>query len=145
LEEVLSLTAGPPSLHHVQFDVHPPSDGLKLGGTTECLNIYFPADYSAEDKATFTSNITKFIDIVKATTPDVKAAVGGWGVEEVDIPGSDQKGTVYTALAAWTSVQKHLEYRETSDFKDNIHLLRGAKDVRGVKVFHVSTEEVLKK
>lgn len=145
MEEVLSLAAGPPSLHHVKFEPHPPSDGLKLGGATEVLSVYFPANYSTDDMKTFDTNIKAFAEIVKDTSPDAKAIVGGWGVEEVDIPDTDEKGIVYVAFVAWTSVQKHLEYRETQAFKDSIHLLRGAKDLKGVKVFHVSTEEVLKK
>jgi hypothetical protein len=144
MEGVLGLAAGPPSLQHVHFDPHPPSDALKLGGATEVLNIYFPASYSDEDQETLDTRVQKFAEIVKADTPEVKAIARGWAEEEVDIPGTEEKGRVYTALIAWTSVQAHLDYRNTQTFKDNIHLLRGAKDVKGVKVFHVSTEELLK-
>lgn len=144
MEGVLGLVAGAPSIQHVHFDPHPPSDPLKLGGATEVLSIFFPASYSDEDQNTFEARVKKFVEIVKADTPDVKAIAGGWADEEVDIPGTEGKGRVYTTLIAWTSQQAHLDYRNTQSFKDNIHLLRGAKDVRGVKVFHISTEESLK-
>lgn len=144
MAEVSALAAGPPSLYHVHFDPHPPSDALKLGGATEALHVYFPASYSEEDQKAFEANANKFADIVKADSPDVKAIASGWAEEEVDIPGTEEKGRLWNALIAWTSLQAHLDYRGTQTFKDNIYLLRGAKDVKGVKVFHISTEEFLK-
>jgi hypothetical protein len=68
----------------------------------------------------------------------------GWAEEEVDHPDSGEKSRLYNACIAWKSVQAHVAYRNSQTFKDNIHLLRGAKDLRGAKVWHVSTKEVLK-
>jgi len=39
-------------------------------------------------------------------------------------------------------VQAHLDFRETQEFKANIHLLRGAKNVVAMEVFHVAFLEV---
>lgn len=72
-----------------------------------------------------------------------KGYAGGWSIEEVDQAKADGgKAKVFTGLVGWSSVQAHLDFRETQEFKDNIHLLREAKDVVAMDVFHVGFLEV---
>lgn len=144
MEEVLGLVAGAPSLYHVPFDPHPPSDALTLGGATEVLRIFFPASYSDEDTKTFEARWAQFAQAITSDTPDVKAVSIGWAVEELTIPGTEDKAKVFQAVIGWTTMQHHLDYRSSQTFKDNIPLLRGAKDVKSVSVFHITTQEVKK-
>lgn len=41
-------------------------------------------------------------------------------------------------------MEDHLAFRETQAFKDNIHLLRGAKDLKHITVVHYSGTQVQK-
>lgn len=144
MEEVLSLTAGAPSLYHVHFKTHPPADAFTLGAVTEVLQMYFPASYSDEDVKAFEARYEEFATITSAATPDVKAVFPGWSVEEVTIPGSEEKGKAFVLVIAWTTLQHHMDYRNSQSFTDSIPLLRGAKDVKGAAVFHVAAQEFVK-
>lgn len=133
---------GAPNLYHAHFDPYPPTVAISDVGSmvTEFLTMYFPTDYSAADQAKLESDLKQFGEVVKGSSDDFKAAVGGWVVEELDDPKSSEKRKAYVLLIGWTSVQAHLSYRETQTFKDNIHLLRGAKDLKGVGVFQVAAK-----
>lgn len=135
--------AGAPALHHVHF-TPPPFDAWTKGGATEVINVYFPVDYSDSDIATFDANLKEFIKIAGEACPDVKTATAGWAVEEVEIPGTQEKGRLWNGLIAWTSVEAHIAFRETETFKKNIHLLRGAKDLKHAKAYHVKPTEFKK-
>lgn len=134
-----TLNGNPPNMYHVHFDPHPPS--VAFSGVTEFLTAYFPTTYSAEDQKTFHENVKKFGSIVTDAWKDCKGTTGGWVVEEQDLPGSSEKAKAYVTLIGWTSVEAHLQYRETQSFKDNIYLLRGAKDLKNVVMFHVAASE----
>lgn len=41
-------------------------------------------------------------------------------------------------------MEDHLAFRETQEFKDNIHLLRGNKDVKHITVVHYSGTQINK-
>lgn len=83
----------------------------------------------------------KFGGIVDKAWEGCRGSAGGWVAEELDLPGGSEKGKAYVMLIGWTSVDSHMKYRETQSFKDNIHLLRGAKDLKNLAVFHVAASE----
>ena len=66
---------------------------------------------------------------------------GGWVAEELEDPKSSEKAKVYICLIGWESVDSHMKYRETQSFKDNIHMLRGAKDLKNTVMVHAATKE----
>lgn len=105
---------------------------------------YFPADYSDADKKTFVENFKKLIAAVENNADTHKASAGGWVVEQLPIPGTSEKGLVWTALIGWESVEAHLAFRQTQAFKDNIHWFRGAKDIKHVDVVHYHGTQVTK-
>ncbi|KIX09467.1 uncharacterized protein Z518_00547 [Rhinocladiella mackenziei CBS 650.93] len=145
-EKILSVIDGNPSFYHVHFDPHPPNKALV--GTepmaTEIITAYFPLDYSPEDQKTFDDGMKTFASVFEGSANGFIGAFGGWVVEELDIPNTSEKGKVYVALIGWTSVEAHMKCRETQTFKDNVHYLRGAKDLKAINVFHVPSQEVLK-
>ncbi|RVX66203.1 hypothetical protein B0A52_10095 [Exophiala mesophila] len=143
LEGILKDLAGAPALYHVHFDPLP-IDAWTKGGATEVFNAYFPADYSESDIATFDANVKEFLKSASDVSPEIKAATGGWAVEHVEIPGTQEKGRLFNGLISWTSVAAHQAFRESEWFKNNIHVLRGAKDIKGVKAYHVTPVEVKK-
>lgn len=55
-----------------------------------------------------------------------KAFSGGWVVEELEMPGSDDSKTkfkAYSATVGWESKVAHVNFTRTEHYKDNIHLL----------------------
>ena len=144
MDEVLSLLAGPPSLYHAHLEPWPPAVALTSATpqVTEFVTVYFPTNYSPEDQKTFDDGIRKFGVVVEGSAQGFLGAVAGWVEEELDLPDSSEKAKAYILLIGWKSVQAHLDYRETQVFKDNIHYLRGAKDLKTLKIFHVPVKEV---
>lgn len=62
-----------------------------------------------------------------------------------DVPQEKAEGgkaKVYTAFIGWQSVQHHLDFRGHEEFKANIHLLRQAKDLVAMEVYHAKFLEV---
>jgi len=140
-----TLMSGDPTLYHVHFDPHPPTVAL-IGSSpiaTENITIYFPTTYSTEDQKAFVDSLNKFVAVIEKTQDisGYKGSVGGWVEEELTVPGSSEKAKGYVCLIAWESVEAHLKYRETQDFKDNSHLLRGAKDLITLRVVHTFCTE----
>ncbi|KIW76231.1 hypothetical protein Z517_10977 [Fonsecaea pedrosoi CBS 271.37] len=140
LDGAVTQCEKPPSLYHVHFEPFPPS--AAFSEVTEFITIYFPANYSAEDQKTFHENMKKFGVNVTRDWEGCRGAVGGWVAEELEDPKTSEKARAYVELIGWESVDSHMKYRETPSFKDNVPLLRGAKDLKNLAMVHVATKEV---
>jgi hypothetical protein len=104
---------------------------------------YFPKDYTSEDQSQFESDLKKLIAVIeKESSGTHTASAGGWIEEEADIPGSSEKGKAYIAALGWHSIEAHMSFRETQHFKDNIHFLRKAKDLKTMTVTHASLTQI---
>lgn len=121
----------------MHFEPFPPTPAFSE--VTEFIRAYFPADYSAEDQKTFHENLKEFGSIVKRDWSECRGTAGGWVAEELEDPKSGEKSKVYVCLIGWPSVESHMKFRETQSFKDNISMLRGAKDLKNVVMVHVAS------
>lgn len=135
----MDLCESPLSLFHVHFEPFPPTSAF--AEVTEFIRVYFPADYSSEDQNTFHEGMKKFGSIVQKDWPETRGTASGWVAEELEDPKTGEKAKVYVCLIGWPSVESHMKYRETQSFKDNIHLLRGGKDLKNVVMVHVASTE----
>lgn len=133
-------------MYHTTYSPHPADSALSdhVSPATEILTVYFPADYSESDSSKFVSDIKQLISVIEQNANTYKASAGGWVEEQLTIPGTSEKAKVYAALIGWTSMEDHLAFRETQAFKDNIHLLRKAKDLKHITVVHYSGTQVNK-
>ncbi|KAK4944480.1 hypothetical protein LTR10_016154 [Elasticomyces elasticus] len=140
---LVSLCSGPGKMYHVHWDNHPPVAALVGDGVhaTEFLTVYFPQDYSADDQKAFDQNVYKFLDVCKGSAESLKAGYGGWIVEDLDDPNTSEKRKAWTAVVGWDKVESHLNFRNTPAFQDNVHLLKGAKDLKGLVNVHVAVKE----
>lgn len=86
--------------------------------------------------------VNMFLAVFEKEATNHRASVGGWVDEQVDIPGTDEKGRLYVLLVGWTSVEAHTEFRGTQAFQDSIHLLMDAKDLKKIEAVHASLTEV---
>lgn len=111
---------------------------------TEILLVHFPSNYSEADQKKFEDNVKELIGTIERDSGTYTASAGGWVVEELTIPATSEKSKAYLVLLGWQSVEAHLAHRETQSFKDNIHLLRKAKDLKHLQVVHYSGKQVNK-
>ncbi|KAK2599521.1 hypothetical protein N8I77_011272 [Diaporthe amygdali] len=127
--------------HHFtkHFNLAPYPHTALRAPVTEILLIWFPSDASQEVRDAATTRLQKFADAISEYA-DIKAINFGWGVEN-DFPVRDgeegQKGSVLTAQVGWSSIEAHIQFRETDTFKDNIHLLREIEGKIKMTMFHV--------
>jgi hypothetical protein len=102
---------------------------------------FFSADISRADQDAAEAQFQLFADRALAQCSDVVGVSAGWGVEK-DFPvrgGEEgQKGTLFTALIGWPSIDAHMKFRETDVFKENVGLLRNLGGLVKLTMFHVS-------
>lgn len=116
-----------------------PASGALLAPATELLTVYFPKEYTPEQQEAFSVNYAKLCQVMGDNAGDaLVTASGGWCVEdEVKNPVSGEvMGKAFFGAIGWKSLQAHEDFRETSTFKENIHLLRGTEGLKGVHVEH---------
>ncbi len=104
--------------------------------------MWFPTLYSQEDQDRVGDNVNGFVSVLEKELETYRASAGGWVDEEIDIPGTDEKGKAYVLLIGWTSVEAHMEFRATKAFKDNVETLSGAKDLKKIEAVNSSLTEV---
>ncbi|KAI4285260.1 MAG: hypothetical protein L6R38_000797 [Xanthoria sp. 2 TBL-2021] len=114
------------SLLHAHLTPHPPS--AAVSGTTcpvtEMITHYFSADISKSEQSSFESGMKEFSQCLEEKAEGFKGFAGGWVVEEVEHEGVEGKAKLWLSCAGWQSVEAHMAFRETKDFKDNVHLIR---------------------
>lgn len=108
---------------------------------------YFSSDISQAQKDAAFANVKEFSEKGLNKCSDVKGFSFGWGVEnDFPVRGGDegQSGSVLAAFIGWTSIDAHMEFRETEPFKDNVGLLRRMEGVVKLAMFHVSCQSLKK-
>lgn len=135
------------NLVHANLTPHPATAALSNinAPATEILTVYFPKSYSQSDQDKFEKDVQSLISVIEKNAPEVyKGSAGGWIVEDVDNEkaGGKSSAKAYFAAVGWQSVEAHHKFREHQVFKDNIHLLRGAKDLQDLTVAHASLLEI---
>lgn len=145
LEKFGEILGGSPQLWHANFTSHPPSAALSTTSpATEILHIYFPTDLSDDSAADFVERVKKFTAVLEKDASGFTGSATGWVTEEIDIPDKGEKAKAFCILFGWKTVEDHQAFRETQSFKDNINLLRGAKDLKGLNVVHIHSKEIHK-
>jgi len=134
----MTIVDGSIDMMHANFTPHPPSDAVSrtTSPATEVLTCYF----TAKDES-FEGNANKLLDVIKEKAKGFKAASVGWVIEDVEHEsiGKGKKGKAFVAVIGWESVEAHMNFRETQDFKDKIHLLR--EGPVGMEVHHTVFNE----
>ena len=114
------------SMRHALLSPHPPSAALSGTTTsvTEMINHYFAADISQSEQSSFESSMKQFSQVLEEKAEGFKGLAAGWVVEEVEHEGVEGKAKCWLSCLGWQSVEAHMAFRETKDFKDNVHLIR---------------------
>ncbi len=94
---------------------------------------------SAEDKTSFHAKIIEFGKVIQQHAKGFRDTSSGWIVEEVEHP-SVGTGLGYVAAVGWDSVEAHMAFRETEEFKNAMGQMGGG--VKGAEMYHVKFQEV---
>ncbi|KAI5456723.1 hypothetical protein BGZ63DRAFT_87966 [Mariannaea sp. PMI_226] len=143
IKELLPLFDFSKSLiKHVAPQPYPPRQALDNSNSpiTEVLYAFFPADIDASGKDAVVARIDEFVERALKTCPDFRGISYGWSLED-DIPvrGDEEKqGVMLAAFIGWQSLEAHMKFRDTQQFKDSIGLLRTMPSLIKMGVFHVS-------
>ncbi|KFY24308.1 hypothetical protein V493_05329 [Pseudogymnoascus sp. VKM F-4281 (FW-2241)] len=139
----------PTILTHGKFTKHvavAPSPPLALQApVTGIMLAYFSSDISPDQTDAASANVREFSEKGLSKCSDVKSVSFGWGIEnDFPVRGGEegQTGSVLAAFIGWTSIDAHVEFRETKAFKDNMGLLRHMEGVVKLAMFHVSCQSL---
>lgn len=138
IDHLVTLADGDLTVWHANFAAHAPSASLLAGfaaPATEVVGFYFSASVSDSEKSSFESNLDKFVKVMEEKAKGYRGAIGGWVIEEVEHPEIEGKAKLWQTMARWDSVEAHMAFRETDDFKNNVHLLR-PEFIKAVTMHH---------
>ena len=118
-----SILDGSVIMRHATLDPHPPSNAV--GNTSAPVTEVLYAYLDGRDE-TYESNAKKFGEILVSKSDACKGVSTGWVRELLAAPNVDasDKKDVFILLVGWESKEKHMEFRGSKDFQDNIHLIR---------------------
>lgn len=125
------------NFHHTTFSSHPPT----LLGTAPVIE--FATFYSVQDG--FWENLSKFASAMEgdeAGAEGVKGYVKGQVMEEIKREGKEDNGRAVVLCVGWESVEKHMAFRGTEIFKENVGLLRvlnGGPDLVSLMLLRVTS------
>ncbi|KAF2088561.1 hypothetical protein K490DRAFT_39840 [Saccharata proteae CBS 121410] len=144
VKHLLSILDGGPQLYHVEFQPHPPKPlSQTIAPATEVLTMFFPASLSTADQESVTENMKKLGSAIEDSKPEgFRGISGGWVVEELDNEKVGGKAKAFMAVIGWASIDAHMQFRETDEFKSNIYLVRDAPHLKDMKMVHVESKEV---
>ncbi|KAJ9647048.1 hypothetical protein H2201_007216 [Coniosporium apollinis] len=132
LKHLKSIASGDPELYHVRFET--PFARPSSAPVTELVTLYFEPSY---DPADFKENWQKFSETAAKNAEGIRSMAAGWSIEERyhKSLGEGVKGKVFVGAIGWTSVEAHMDYRETEAFKDSVKYLRDGP--KGIEMHHV--------
>ena len=131
---------GPPSIHHAHIEPLPPATAASRfsAPVTEFVTFYLPSETSEADKNEFHEGMTEFGKVFQEHADGFRGTSTGWAVEELEHP-SVGTGLGYVVVVGWDSVDAHMAFRETNEFKDAMGKL-GSK-IKGAVMHHVKFQQ----
>ncbi|KAK3067256.1 hypothetical protein LTR53_015975 [Teratosphaeriaceae sp. CCFEE 6253] len=132
LNRFLSLVDGDVSMMHADFK--PEGALLKAfsAPATEIATFYF----DGEPPADYLENVGKLGPVLEGVDGFLGSAVG---ITHETLEKEGVKGKAAVLAVGWQSKEAHMAFRDTQEFKDNIHLLRGTS--KKITMWHVQFME----
>ena len=125
-------------LHHINSIPHPPT----IIGRAPCTEV--AAFFEAEQG--FLEKVKEFGEVLEKGKPDGYLGYAYGSVIELVARHKDEgkegvtKGAAVMALIGWQSREKHLKFRDSQLFKDNIWMLREKNGGAEVVSYHVALD-----
>ncbi|KUI70035.1 hypothetical protein VM1G_05291 [Cytospora mali] len=126
---------------HLDLKPYPPT-ALK-SPVTEIMLAWFASDISPEVKDANTKNLELFAEKGLKGCSDIQVINLGWGVEnDFPVRGGEEgeKGSLVSMLIGWPSIDAHMKFRDTEEFKEAIPLIRGLEGLKKLTMFHVKCQ-----
>jgi len=133
LTDFTQLCEGEGNIYHVDFQPAGALNKTFSAPVTEVATFHFddapPSDY-----------IEGVIRLGKMLEEKADGFLGlAVGITHEDIEREGVRGKASVASIGWESVDKHMAFRTTQEFKDNIHLLRS--NAKKIEMHHVAVME----
>jgi hypothetical protein len=132
------LLSHPATIHHAHLAPHPATPIYTNPPTpvTEIVTFYFQSPLARDRQAAFDKTLADFSERMAKKAEGSTARAGGWMVEEEEVEHKTLgKCRAYVAAYGWASVEAHMKYRETKDFRQTIAGVREL--VSGTEMHHV--------
>ncbi|KAM3422044.1 hypothetical protein BST61_g2420 [Cercospora zeina] len=136
LNRFLTIVGGELQMMHAKLEPSGELTKALSAPVTEIATFYFGSDGAPEG---YVEGVGKFKEIMEKEKSDgfIAAAVGLTVEDNVKSPAKkDVEGKAAVLVIGWESVEKHMQFRETATFKDNLHYLRNG--VKDVEMHHVA-------
>ena len=132
-----------PTVYHAELTPFPPRRTLSkaYSPVTEVVTLYFSLDLAKASQDKIASDTRKFRDIL-AGPGGCNASAGGWVLEEVSIPGQEERGKAFIMMMGWDSVDAHNEFIKTPVVQEHEYLIMDIVGRISLNMCHVSLTEV---
>lgn len=131
--------------HAILTDLQGTARDVFTSPASELLTVFFPAEYTFAQQSKFESGMHQFLRNIAGKAAGSRAAAAGWGLESdipnLKIPGL--KGRAFFLFIGWERVEDHLRFRGMEAYKENIHFIRDAEDLRNFVNMHFHGKEVV--
>lgn len=137
LKNIGTILDGNITLFHLYFASHPPSSvfGTASAGVAEHLAFYFASTISDAERSSWDKTYADFKKVLEQHAKGFKTSIEGWVIEELQHESVEGAAKAYISVIEWESVDKHVAFRETEEFKKAIGPLRDGS--KGIKMHHV--------
>jgi len=140
VKHISTLLSGPAYLHHVHFRT--PFAAVASAPVTEMLTMYFKPTISYAQQEEAEKAVDELVAAAQRHASGFKGAASGWAVELIKheslVNEIHEKGMAFLVALGWESVDAHMAFRETKEFKRYIEPLRDiAQGMEMVRSSHI--------
>lgn len=144
LANVESVGEGKATIYHVGLQPWPPSGVFGQDpkvGVTELAFTHFAETMSPDSHEKYMNRMMSLAPALQRSEAITYAS--GWAHELGINPKNPSEATqVYISAVGWANVDAHWNWQATSDFKENIHYMMEADDLRHTHLFHVKLHQL---
>ena len=112
---------------------------------------FFPSTITAPERDRISDRFGEFHRKALRLCNAVRGVSSGWGCEnDFPIRGEDDgektaaTGSLFIALIGWGTVDEHMAFRETEEFKENVDLITGMEGCVKLDMFHIRCEVMVR-
>ncbi|KAL8765250.1 MAG: hypothetical protein Q9209_007606 [Squamulea sp. 1 TL-2023] len=106
-------------------------------GVTEVVFYQFPSDIT--NREGIMDSIDKMRPVLARS--EALACFDGWATEHT-ANDAGEKSQVFINVLGWVDVDAHMRFRDSDDFKQNIHQMMDIREMRLLEMHHVKLHAV---
>ena len=141
-----SILDAPPTMIHLDLEPQSPRFfSPTVSGALEIITIYFDqAHLPTTMQHDFTERVRKFLLVLQEhASPGFKGSAKGFSNEhDLVNPKTQGKGQVFMVVIGWESIDVHMKFRETDQFKSAIKDMQ-SDAMKGITMQHIHPEDFM--